>query len=522
MPAWRVWQRLRHYSSQIPALHGEGVTLSVRSTVGVYDSLLLSNPPICPGLFYTTAAQDGQLVRIRIPGGLLNGSQCRVLAEVAEQLGAGAIDVTNRANLQIRGLRSAVPAAILSQLQIAKLAAPLGGVDHLRNIMASPTAGIDPAQLLDTRSTVWALDEYLASEAAMAGLSPKFSIGIDGGEQVSIAQQPNDIRLMAIEHPGDWELAAGVYFRLSLAGVNPCSEILLQPEVCVAVVAALAKLYLDRVRQTPEAQQSVRKPRLKQILADVDLAGYLTSSMEGVTVLRCPMGSPRGAAAAPLGVHPQRDGKFFLGIALPLGRLQSNQLRQLADLAERYGSGWLRLTPWRNLLLADLPAHHLAPVQQAIERLELSTATTSIWGGLVSCSGSTGCAASATDTQTDALTLAASLAQLPLDQPIAIHFSGCTKSCAHHGSSDLTLVGVQSDAAISSYQLYVGDLDAANKADQPFGQRLAEDLLPSELPQRLAELLSIYQQQRSQPQQTFREFANQHLTHLQHWFDSEK
>ncbi|MBD3880998.1 precorrin-3B synthase [Phormidium tenue FACHB-886] len=498
--------------------------MSVRSPVGVHDSSLLANSPTCPGLFYTIAAQDGQLVRIRIPGGLLNGSQCRVLAEVAEQLGNGTIDITNRANIQIRGLRSAVPATILSQLQTAKLAAPLGEVDHLRNIMASPTAGIDPAQLLDTRPAVWALDAYLGSDAALAGLSPKFSIGLDGGEQVSIAQQPNDIRLTAIEYPGDLELAAGVYFRLSLAkaDASPNPQILLKPEACVAVIAALANLYLARVRQMPEVQLSVRKPRLKQILTSVDLTSYLVGSVEGVAVVHRPVDSPCGAVCVPLGIHPQRDGRSFLGLALPLGRLQTSQLRQLADLAERYGNGWLRLTPWRNLLLADLPNHHLAAVQQAIDRLDLSAAATSAWEGMVACSGSTGCAASATDTQSDALTLAASLEQLPLDQPITIHFSGCSKSCAHHGSSDLTLVGVQSETAIASYQLYVGELDAAGKATQPFGRQLAADLLPSELSQRVTQLLSLYQQRRSHSRQTFREFANQHFTQLQHWFDSEK
>jgi ferredoxin-nitrite reductase len=498
--------REAHDPSQLPALHRKGVIiLPVRSSTPEVDHPLLHARPTCPGLFYPTPAQDGQLVRIRIPGGLLTSQQSRVLSTVSDRLSNGAIDITTRANVQIRGLQSAVPDPILALLQAARLAAPLSSVDHLRNIMSSPMAGIDPAQRLDTRPLVQALDHYLSSDPALAGLSAKFSIGLDGGERVSIRQQPNDLRFTAIDQ------AEGLSLQLSLARAETLS-LVLQPADCVPVVAALAKLYLDRVRQMP---QSSRKPRFKQILATVDLADLeqdLIRQVSRIRILR-PLTTDRidregdqRWETAPLGIQPQQDGRSALGIALPLGQLTSDQLRHLADLAETYGSGSLRLTPWRSLLLPDLPAHSIALVQQAIDRLGLSTATASLWGGLVACSGKTGCAASATDTQADAHQLVQVLEQqlaleLALDQPLTIHFSGCPKSCAHHSSSDITLVGIQTEP-IASYHLYIGD------AEPPFGRQIAANLSPAEVPQRLADLLSAYQQQRSK-QQTFREFANQ-------------
>jgi ferredoxin-nitrite reductase len=439
-------------------------------------------------------------VRLRIPGGLLSSQQCRVLAAVSDRLGVGAIDITNRANVQIRGLTGALPNPLLVQLQAAGLAASLREVDHLRNIMASPTAGIDLTQLIDTRPVVRQLDEYLSSHADLVQLSPKFSIGLDGGEQASIRQQPNDIQFTAVEVGQDAAVPAGVYFCLSLAGIDLAKKavsyfhgtaryFLLQPEDCVTVVAALAQAYLEQDRSP------TRKPRLKQVLAAIDLEGYLVRQIGCVQVLRDVQMRDRSRPSH-LGIHPQRGGSY-IGVALPLGRLQSDQLRHLADLAETYGSGSLRLSPWRNLLLPDLADADLPAVQQALAQFDLSSH--SIWGGLIACSGTIGCASSATDTQADAQALARLLEQtLTLDQPIAIHFSGCPKSCAHHGSSDLTLIGIaieREGELLAGYDLYVGD-------------RLVATGLPDQLLPGIVRLISIYQQQRSQPSESFREFVD--------------
>jgi ferredoxin-nitrite reductase len=434
----------------------------------------------------------------------LTSQQCRVLIEVSDLLGNGAIDVTNRANLQIRGLSASVPSALLSQLQQAKLAAPFSQVDHLRNIMASPLAGIDPAQLIDTRPLVSALDEYLSSHPALAGLSAKFSIGVDGGEQVSIHQQPNDLRLTAVQA----EAGAGICFGLSLPGMDETAPILLQPADCVATVAAIAQTYRAALEPTS-------KLRLKQVIQTLGSQAFLERVQDYLSfpLLRpsAPLSPCSANFVAPIGIFPQAQvGRSALGIALPLGRLQIDQLDQLASLADCYGSGSLRLTPWRSLMLTDVAESDLSRVQQQVEELGLSTTKTSIWGGLIACSGTTGCASSLTDTQTDAMAIANGLNQL--DLPLTIHFSGCPKSCAHHGSSDITLVG----AAPHRYQLYVGDRESQ------FGRQLVSNVLAADLPTQIIKLLTVYQGRRSHPSQSFREFVNQHsLTKLQSWLGLE-
>src|SRR5262245_38332724 len=152
---------------------------------------------VCPGLFYAVPAQDGIISRIRTPSGMLTSQQSCVVAHFADQYGDGYIQITNRANLQIRAVRTVPPPTMLTTFQAAGLAASRVSVDHLRNIMASPTAGIDPQALIDTRALITALDDAIAQHAEFAGLPAKFSVGIDGGEVVSIRNRPNDIWLMA-------------------------------------------------------------------------------------------------------------------------------------------------------------------------------------------------------------------------------------------------------------------------------------------------------------------------------------
>jgi ferredoxin-nitrite reductase len=452
--------------------------------------------PLCPSLFSPNVARDGNLVRIRIPGGLLSWQQCHVLAEVSDRLGSSTIDVTNRANIQIRGLRSSVPPEILQQLQDAGLAAKNLELDRFRNIMASPTAGIDLEQAIDSRPLVRELDKYLATNLNLTQLSPKFSIGIDGGEKVSIQEQPNDVFLKAVRKEGDRK---DIYFHLYLVGID--ARVACLVEDCTAVVGAIARVYLDLV----DANAS-RKPRLKQVLQEIGLDNYLDRINAYFPNLSASKYNKTPATTCDrFGIHAQRQPHLsYIGIALPLGRITTNQLRQISDITQIYGSASLRLTPWRSVLLPDI--QDTSSVQKHLENLGLSTAVNNIWEGLIACSGTRGCAAAITDTQGDALALARYIQnRLHLDRAMTIHLTGCPKSCAHHGSSDLTLVGVQidkGDRQVAGYHLYGGDLEA------PFGQKLRTNLLPTELPAKISEIISIYQLRRANPQQSLRDFLN--------------
>ncbi len=491
-----------HTHRLLPAPHGEGVPS------------LLSEFATCPGLFYATSAQDGILSRIRIPGGIISSQQCRAIADIAEQHGGGYMDVTNRANLQIREICTGINAEVLKYLQDMGLGSRNPVVDHIRNIMTSPTAGIDPQELIDTRPFVQSWDNYIAAHPALSALSAKFSICFDGGGIIRVCDRLNDIAIAAVLFDGN------IYFRLYLSvgekGQPPSDMgILLLPKECLPVLAALADVYLAHSNTT-----SQRRLRLLELLNTLGYENYLQEVKQRLPFSLLYSETREDLTPQPpslqgegkyqhIGIHPQRQqGLFYIGVVLPLGRLESKQIRGLADLATKYGSGSLRLTPWQNLLLTDIPQQWVGDVQNEIAFLGLDFSATNIKSALVACSGIKGCAASATDTKGHALALAKYLeTRVTLEHPVNIHFSGCEKSCAQHSKSDITLLGVSIEAdneTVEGYHVYVGD----NK--QKFGRELYKYVTFAELPTLIEQMLQVYKIQRLNSNESFGEFTNRY------------
>jgi len=452
---------------------------------------------------------------MRIPGGILNAQQCWTIADLADQYSTGCLQVTNRANLQIREVHSSIPPEVWNRLQELGIASRRVEVDPIRNIMASPTAGIDRQQLLDTRPLVKAWDDYLQTHPELSELSPKFSIGLDGGESVSIQALRNDILLAAGR-----SAKSEIVFRLHL---NSDTGILIQQSQCISVLAALASAYLEYTKNQPRIDG--KKPRLRHLLADRGPESYLErveSNLPFVLQRRSIDSSARAIEQSRhLGIHPQRQPDFsYIGIALPLGRLESKQLRNLANLAQNLASGTLRLTPWQNLLISDIPNSQLFEIKQQIADLGLHSSATRLDSCLVACAGSSGCASAATDTQSHALAMARDLAQkLTIDGPINIHFSGCQKSCAQHRPIDITLVGIQIERGhetIEGYDIYAG------RKDLPFGRPIFPAVSAAEMPSAIELLLQVYQRFR-EPLESFGEFVDRRaIDQLQELLSTEK
>ena len=464
--------------------------------------MLLSDLPTCPGLFYGSQARDGVLSRMRIPGGILNVQQCWSIANLVDRYSTGCLQVTNRANLQLRELHSEIPAEVWQDLQELGLASRRIEVDPIRNIMASPTAGIDRQNLLDTRPLVAAWDNYLQTHLELSELSAKFSIGFDGGESLSIRDLRNDILLVAQRRSTNSEIV----FSLHLNGVE--TGIIIEESQCISVLASLTSAYLEHTKNQPRING--KKPRLRHLIADWGAEKYLKKVEKNL-----PFGLRRQSielserAIAPngnLGIHSQRQSDFsYIGIALPLGKLESKQMRDLANLAQNLGGSTLRLTPWQNLLISDIPNSQVFEVNQQIADLGLHSSATHLDSYLVACAGSSGCASAATDTQSDALAMVRDLAQkLTIDRSIDIHFSGCEKSCAQHQPIDITLVGIQihhKGETIAGYNIYAG------RKDLPFGRQIFPAVSIAQMPSAIERMLRVYQRFR-EPHESFGEFCD--------------
>lgn len=402
--------------------------------------LAASNP--CPGLFYGTSAQDGTLIRIRVPGGILNRNQASAIVELSDRWQTPMIQVTNRANLQFRAVQSIPTPEVYKVLQSVGLAAKQPELDHLRNVMASPTAGIDPDEWMDVRSIVQAVDHYIQTTPELAKLPPKFSIGIDGGGAIgigarSIAQwqhRYNEIQLSAVSRDR---------FKLTLGSDRRYYETNVETSDCLGAIAALTQTYLDYVQHS----EKPKKPRMRDLLKDWGVEGYLNRVPSDFKPSEASISE---AQSQHLGVQSQKQSELsYIGIALKLGWVSIAQLQALMQLSETYGSGELRLTPWQSILLPNIEKSQTSTVLTAIETIGLST--DSIDSAIVACAGKPGCAASETHTQTHALELSKQL-----KHSINVHITGCTKGCAQPSPAEITLLGTLVQGS-EAYSVYAGD-----------------------------------------------------------------
>jgi ferredoxin-nitrite reductase len=468
------------------------------------------------GLFYVAPAQDAFMCRSRIPNGILSGHQARGVAALAERWGGGYVDITTRANLQIREIKPPGIVEMLEGLQELGLTSRGAGADNIRNLTGSPTAGIDPQELIDTRPLTRELHHYILNHRELYGLPRKFNIAFDGGGQVSVLEDSNDIGFAAVKVPAGAAVPEGIYFRMQLGGITGHGDfardtgIILTPQECVGAAVAVVRVFIAEGDRTDR-----KRARLKYVLDAWGIEKFMAAveKERGKAFTRLPFEvcAPRGPTAkhGHIGAHPQRqDGLHYVGVAVPVGRLTAAQLTGLGDLADRFVGATLRLTVWQNLILSHVPQARLAEVESALAELGLGTSANAIRGALVACTGNTGCKFAATDTKGQALVLAAQLDQrVVLDQPVNIHLTGCPNSCAQHKISDIGLLGLKvGEDMVDGYTIFVG---GGAGTEQTIGRELFPGVPMTEMPERVAALLQAYLAHR-RPEESFHDFAARH------------
>ncbi|MBB5692045.1 NirA family protein [Muricoccus pecuniae] len=461
------------------------------------------------GLFYVGPAQDSFMCRLRIPGGILSSWQARGIAEVAEDCGGGYVDATTRNNLQIREIPADKGVELLERLADLGIIPKGTGADNIRNITASPTAGIDPQELIDTRGITRKLHHHILNTRDLFGLPRKFNISIDGGGCVAVVEDTNDIAFTAVRMDGE------VVFRLALGGITGHRDFardtgrVVAPDEVVRVCDAILRVFLAHGDRTDR-----RKSRLKYLLDRWGLPRF-------VEEVEKQLGAPLRAAGpfepAPppdkhghLGVHDQKQaGMQYVGVVLPVGRITGDQLRGLARIADLYGSGTLRLTVWQNLLISDIPRERMAGAVAEIEALGFGTTASHARGGLVACTGAAGCKFAAAHTKQHAAALADYLdARITLSKPVNIHLTGCHNSCAQHYIGDIGLIGAKAERGeeeVEGYDLHVG---GGAGIEQGIGRLLFPKVPAEDVPPLVLNLLRTWQE--DAPGESFQSFTARH------------
>lgn len=366
----------------------------------------------CPGILRPMASGDGLIVRVRPRCGAFTLPAARALADLAERMGNGHIDLTRRANLQLRGLTDERLPELQAALAGLGLLDPDSETEAVRNVMVAPLAGLDPTQAFDVRPIASAIDAALTSEARLHALPGKFGMLVDGGGVLSIAAERADICLAAV---GD-----ALAFGLDMAtGTEWLGTVAPSRAATAAIAAARAFLGVatrGRMRGLSEAAFT----EVRAAVAPFLVAGNQMPAAGGRR-----LGRLEGA----------------VGIAAPFGRLEAAQLRHLAALAAEVGAADLRLSPWRTLYISVADD---AGAQSLLERardLGLIVEDNDPLLRVEACPGAPDCKSSSVDARGDARRLAVLAASH--DYRGSIHVSGCAKGCARSLPSALVLAGKQ-------------------------------------------------------------------------------
>ncbi|MGY1679684.1 precorrin-3B synthase [Geodermatophilus sp. SYSU D01176] len=354
----------------------------------------------CPGTLQTHAAADGALARVRVPGGLLTGSQLRALAAAARDLGDGALELTSRGNVQLRGLRAGAEAALGNRLAAAGLL-PSATHERVRNVLASALTGRAGGHV-DARPWVRALDAVICADPALAALPGRYLVTLDDGRG-DVAGLGGDVGLLALSPA---EVA------LTLAGAD--SGLRAHPDDAVALTLAATSAFLDeRAAQGGTAWR----------LAELDDGAVRVAARLGATLpaaYDC-LSRAKGTSG-PVGSVAQRDGRVALVAVVPLGRLTADQADLLARLADE-----VQLTPWRSVVVPDLAEDAVDDAAAALHRTGMVFDADSPWTRVTACAGRPGCAKSLADVRADAARAVAT-GTLPAGDARQ-HWAGCERRC---------------------------------------------------------------------------------------------
>jgi len=453
------------------------------------------------------------MLRIRIPNGLLTSRQLTTIADVAERYARGVADITVRQNIQLHWIRiEDLPAVIraLSDVGITTLGA-CG--DVTRNVTGCPVAGVDADEIADASPLAQAATDMLNGSPDFYNLPRKFKISITGCRVWCSYPEINDVALTALRHP--YTGLPG--FSLRVGGglstdphLAPRLDAFIPWHQALAVVKGVAEIFRD----SDVLRQNREKARLKFLFLQhgwtaerfqAELERRLGEKLEpGV-----PEFAPEDIYRDHVGIHPQKQAGFaYVGIAVLRGRVQAAQLRALAALALRYGSGDLRTTGMQNLLVLNVPRPRAEELGREVEGLGLRLEGSPFWRGTIACTGSEFCKIALTETKGFARHLVDDLeARLPgFEQHLKIHVTGCPNSCGQHWIADIGLEGKKTKVdgqMVDAYYFCVGGAVGAHQATaRPVGYRTAA----TEVPAAIERLLRVYLAERREGD-NFRQFC---------------
>ena len=384
------------------------------------------------------------MLRVRIDGGQLSNPQLRAIADVSRKYARGTADVTDRQNIQLHWIEIENVPAIWETLESAGLSTTEACGDTPRVILGCPLAGIDSGEVIDATPQIAEVQGRYIGDPAFSNLPRKYKSVISGCAAQCTVHEINDVAFVGVlsaqGEPGYDLWVGGGLSTNPMIGKRLGAFV--DPEQVAEVWAGVTSVFRDygyrRLRH---------RARIKFLVADwgperfreVLEKEYLGYALEDGPAPE----APRGGLRDHVGVHPQRDGRYYVGFAPRVGRLSADTLDTIAGLAARYGSGDVRTTTEQKMVILDVPGDRAGELAAELEAAGLATRPSVFRRHMMACTGIEFCKLAIVETKNRAMDLISELERrLPdFTEPVTINVNGCPNSCARIQTADIGLKG---------------------------------------------------------------------------------
>ncbi|MFI6843261.1 nitrite/sulfite reductase [Kitasatospora sp. NPDC050467] len=443
------------------------------------------------------------MLRVRIDGGRLTVAQLKAIAEVSELYGRNTADLTDRQNVQYHWIRIEDVPAIWQKLEAVGLSTTEACGDTPRVILGSPVAGIAEDEIIDGTPAIEEIQRRFIGNKDFSNLPRKFKSAVSGSPLLDVAHEINDIAFVGVVHPEH-----GPGFDLWVGGglsTNPKLGVRLGAWVPLDEVADVYGGVIGIFRDYGYRRLRNRA-RLKFLVADWGVEKFRQVLEDEYLKYRLVDGpapkEPGGRWRDHVGVHRQKDGKYYVGFAPRVGRVDGRLLGQIADLAAAHGSDRLRTTAEQKMLVLDIAEDQVESLVAGLEALDLRVTPSPFRRGTMACTGIEYCKLAIVETKERGRTLIDELEKrLPdFEEPLTININGCPNACARIQVADIGLKGQlvtgENGEQVEGYQVHLG---GALGLEAGFGRKVRGLKVTKDgLPDYVERVLTRYQADRAE------------------------